>query len=296
MKQSWKTFLKFALRHWPSTAMLAFLVVLIMKPGILERKFVYYPMRDIEADPASIGLYFEDVYFAADDGIRLNGWFVPAPDSKITLLVFHGNAGNIGHRVPWIGMLQSLPANVWIIDYRGYGRSDGLPREKGLYLDAEAAYRWWVRKMPGSENRLVVLGESLGGAVAVDLAARHRVDGLILQSTFTCMKDMVHSVLPIKFVNPLFAVRYDSASKISGIHCPKLHIHGSIDDIVPLRLGRRLFESAASPKEYWEVTGARHNDLVWTAGPEYSRRLSDFLGRVGGSAASENHDNRPEPH
>ncbi len=279
MRQAGKRILGFALRHWPLTVIVLAGALLFMNPRIVERRFVYYPTREIHANPSQIGLPFQDVYFDTDDGVRLNGWFVPSEGSNVTLLVFHGNAGNLEHRIPWIGMLHALPANIWIIDYRGYGRSSGSPHEKGLYLDAEASYRWWDQQYGSKGGKLVVVGESLGGAVAVDLASRRRVDGLILQSTFTSMRDMAKTLLPIGLLQPLFGFHFDSAAKIPNLACPKLLIHGDIDEIVPLRLGRKLFELASEPKEYWEVSGAGHNDLPWAAGPEYNSRLSKFLNR-----------------
>jgi len=174
-------------------------------------------------------------------------------------------------------MLHELNAHVLIIDYRGYGRSEGRPFEQGLYLDALAAYDWWGKERAIDRSRLILVGESLGGAVAVDLAARVPVDGIILQSTFTTAWDMAKTIFPLGLLQPLTGVRFDSADKIQRLTCPKLFIHGNRDDIVPLRLGRKLFDAAPPPKEFYEVQGAGHNDLACMAGPEYMKRLRGFL-------------------
>jgi fermentation-respiration switch protein FrsA (DUF1100 family) len=246
-------------------------------PHALERFFVYYPIKEVEGDPSRIGLDFEDLSLITDDGVRIHGWFVPCPGSRHTLLVLHGNAGNIGHRLPLVEILHELGAHVLIIDYRGYGRSQGNPFEEGLYRDARAAAAFWVRRFPEPGQRLVLMGKSLGGPVAVDLATHFPVSGLILQSTFTSAWDMAKTLLPIGLLQPLSGVHLDAAAKIGSIRCPKLFIHGSRDEIVPFRLGKKLFDLAPEPKQFLEVPGAGHNDLIWVAGAGYSRAIRDFL-------------------
>ncbi len=268
---------QFALGHWLAVLVLVALTVLVMSPHTLERFYIYYPTREVPGDPSMLGLAFRDVFPVTEDGIKLHGWFVPYPDSRNTLLIFHGNAGNIGHRLSWIGMPHRLRINVYIVDYRGYGRSEGKPFEQGLYRDATAAYQWWLHGRGVPEQKLVLLGESLGGAVAVDLAARIPVSGIILQSTFTSARDMAKSLFPLGLLQPLMGVHFDSASKIRQITCPKLIMHGDRDEIVPFKLGKKLFELAPEPKSFFEVPGAGHNDLVWVAEPEYSRRIAEFL-------------------
>jgi len=272
---------RFTLRHWPTTIFVGGTLLLAMTTNILERFFVYYPMKEIFADPSRFGLQFDDVRAVTEDGVKVHGWFVPKPGARFTFLVFHGNAGNISHRLGWIRMLHELDANVMIIDYRGYGLSEGKPFEKGLYLDALAAYGWWARERTADQSRLILVGESLGGAVAIDLASRVQVDGIVLQSTFTTAWDMAKTIMPVGLLQPLTRVRFDSAAKIRAIGCPKLFIHGNRDEIVPIRLGRRLYELSPPPKEFYEVDGAGHNDLIPAAGSEYSKRLRTFLSGIG---------------
>ena len=267
----------FARRHWVILGFLAIALALVMTPHVLERHFVYYPDRKVEGDPSNLGLAYQTLRITTEDGVGLHGWFVPCSGSRRTFLVLHGNAGNIGHRLSWIELLHNLQAHVLIIDYRGYGLSEGKPYEEGLYRDGRAAASWWSEHFKGTEAHLILIGESLGGAVAVDLAAQAPVSGLILQSTFTSAGDMAKTLFPIGLLQPLIGVRYDSAAKIQSVKCPKLFIHGNRDEIVPFRLGRKLYELAPEPKQFWEVPGAGHNDLIWVAGPDYSRALRDFL-------------------
>jgi hypothetical protein len=265
---------------WLMTAFLGGIVPFLMTGNFLERMFVYSPTRKLVANPASVGLEYLDIEAGTRDGIKLHGWFLPAPGARNTFLVFHGNSANISYRVHWLKILHGLGAHVMIIDYRGYGRSQGHPSEQGLYLDAQAAFDWWTKERASDRSRLILVGESLGGAVAVDLAARVPVDGIVLQSTFTTAWDLAKTILPFGLLQPLSGVRFDSLAKIRKIQCPKLFIHGERDDLVPLRLGRKLFQAAPPPKRFYEVQGAGHNDLLRIAGSEYEIQMRSFLSQL----------------
>jgi uncharacterized protein len=272
-----KKILGFLGRHWPVTALCTFAFVLIMTPHTLERLFIYYPTKTIVENPSTIGLAYENLNLITEDRVKLHGWYIPAPGAYKTIMIFHGNAGNIGHRVQWIEELHSLDAHILIIDYRGYGNSEGNPFEEGLYRDARAAYEWWQAHRTGAGDKLILLGESLGGSVAIDLASRIAPAGLIVQSTFTSAADMARLFFPLGLLRPLLGIHFDSTSKIRGVTCPKLFIHGNRDEIVPFRMGRELYEMASPPKSFYEVAGAGHNDLVWVGGSEYISRLRSFL-------------------
>jgi fermentation-respiration switch protein FrsA (DUF1100 family) len=272
----------FVWKHPLVTCLFALILASIMTPHLLERLFVYYPSKEVAGTPADVGLDYQDLTLITEDSVRLHAWFVPCRAARITLMVFHGNAGNISHRVEWIKILHDLDCHILILDYRGYGKSEGTPFEEGLYRDARACYAWWKREREGSGERLVVLGESLGGCVAVDLAAQINPAGVILQSTFTSAWDMAKTLLPLGLLQPLTGVHFDSISKIKRVRCPILFIHGNRDEIVPYRLGRKLFDGAPSPKTFYEVPNAGHNDLVWSAGPEYSAQLRRFLSTIHG--------------
>jgi len=209
----------------------------------------------------------------------LHGWLYKDDDPIATLLWCHGNAGNISHRLDNLAKLTDLPVNVFIFDYRGYGKSSGSPDEEGVYRDAEAAYDYLVKRDDIDPNRIVLFGRSLGGAVAVDLATKRDCAALILESTFTSAKDMARNAfagLPLDFV---IKSKFNSRRKISRLNLPILFLHGTSDDIVPFRLGRDLFQAANEPKEFVEIPGAGHNDTYIIGGPTYFRQIGDFVSR-----------------
>jgi hypothetical protein len=221
----------------------------------------------------------EDVWLRAADGARIHGWWVRGEGARVATLFLHGNAGNIGHRGFRIREIVGAGSDVLAIDYRGYGRSQGRPSERGLAMDADAAYAW----VAACGKPVVIHGESLGSAVSVALAARRPAAGLILESPFTSLRAEANTVLP--FVGPLVVWGYDSKSRIAAVRAPLLVIHGDRDRTVPYRLGRELYDAAPGPKAFWTVKGADHNDILEIAGAEYRERLRQFYaGLEGGSA------------
>jgi uncharacterized protein len=271
---------QFVLRHRVAAVFFIFMIGLIMVPYKLERMFVYYPTRHIRADPGTLGFDYKDVNLVTSDKVNIHGWFIPYEEADITILVFHGNAGNIGDRVSLIDLLHNLGVNVLIIDYRGYGRSEGAPFEAGLYRDARAAYDWWLDRRQSGE-KLVIMGKSLGGAVAVRLADDVSPAGIILQSSFSSGWDMAKTMMPLGLLQLFLNIRFDSAGIIGDIGCPKLFIHGDHDLVVPLRLGIKLYEQASPPKSFYLVPNAGHNDLINVAGAGYVARLKEFLSTIG---------------
>jgi fermentation-respiration switch protein FrsA (DUF1100 family) len=211
-----------------------------------------------------------DVWLQADSGVRLHAWLVKRAQSRLITLFFHGNAGNITHRFASAQQILSAGSSILMIDYRGYGKSSGFPTENGLYADAQAAYDYLLRS-GYQPPQIVIHGESLGTSVAIHLASRRRCAALILEAPFSSAQDVARTVLP--FVGPLVIHSFDSLSSIGAVTAPKLFIHGDRDDIVPIRLGQKLFEAAHQPKTFWAVPGAGHNDLVEVAGPKYRETL-----------------------
>jgi len=183
----------------------------------LQRKMIYHPWPDLVAAPDRAGLAYEDVFLDVEDGIVIHGWYVPAPGARTTLLFLHGNAGNISHRLDNVRRLHEQGLNVFIIDYRGYGRSSGSPHEQGLYRDARASLAYLQGRPDVRPDRIAVFGRSLGGAVAVDLCSRESCSKLILESTFTSTADMARSIFPFFPLARLLTERFDSESKIRGI-------------------------------------------------------------------------------
>ena len=262
------------------------LVLLVIAVGVrhmsfLDQMMVYFPERELSATPANVGLAFEDVSLTAADGTKLHGWHVPG-ESSTTLLWLHGNAGNISHRVDNIAMLRrNTGLGVFIIDYRGYGRSQGKPSEKGLYMDAEVAFEHMTVELGlNPVEDIVLFGRSLGVGVAVEMATRRRVRGVVVESGFTSVREMSKSsgmgALSILLL-PLIDARYDSLSKIGSALSPVMVIHGDSDDIVPFEMAEKLYAAAPEPKRFYAISGASHNDTYVAGGEAYFDALREFI-------------------
>lgn len=251
------------------------IVALFMYIRYIERHSIYFPMKIIETCPDVIGLSYKEVSFRTDDGCLLNGWFITNKDAEYTLLFFHGNAGNISHRLEKINIFYNLGLSIFIFDYRGYGKSHGSPSEKGLYQDAEAAYRYLIKERNISADNIILYGESLGGAVAIELASRQNVKALITEEAFSSVKDMVRIIYP--FLPPaVLQSRFDSISKIKDIKAPKLIIHSIDDEIVPFSLGEKLFQAASVPKEFLKIRGG-HNTAFLDSEEAFKSGIKNFL-------------------
>ncbi len=242
---------------------------------VFQRRLQYLPSRGpvpLPSGPRWEGL--EEFRVQTADGLWILGWYWPGGD--VDLLIFHGNAGHRGHRLEWLEELHSLGFGLCMIDYRGYGGSEGSPTERGLYLDAEAALSWLRGR---GAKKIVYMGESLGTAVAVELARRHPPSALILESGFSSARDVGQRAYPFLPVRALLKDGYDSIEKIGEVTAPILCIHGTRDSIAPMELARKLYESAPGPKEWYEVAGAGHNDLPWVGGRRYFETIRDFVRR-----------------
>lgn len=253
-------------------------VVVVSFWGQLERRFVFFPTREVAATPGDFGVEFEDVYFTTSDGLRLNGWYVPGRGETVWLW-FHGNGGDLGHRAEEMALFHhKVGASVFIFDYQGYGKSEGQPSEQGTYRDARAALEYLQGRPDTSGKRAVYFGRSLGAAVAVELAVEHPPAGLVLVSPFTSLRDMAKLSHPLV---PLAAWaagdRYDSGARIGKVHRPVLIMHGERDEIVPVEQGEALFRAANHPKTFRLLPGARHNDTFYASGPVYWEQLKEFL-------------------
>ena len=265
-------------------AALAIVVVVglaLRQANVLDRHFIFFPERELVGTPADLGLEFEDVIFPASDGVRLHGWYVPG-ENDITLLWFHGNAGNISHRLDNLQILRRrLGVSIFIFDYRGYGRSEGTVSERGTYLDAEAALDYLrLQRNLDLERGLVLFGRSMGCAVAVEMATRRRVYALILESPFTSIRGMtkrIYPYLPSSLLTSFLQTRYDSLSKIRDVNSPLMVLHGDRDDIVPIDEGREIFDAANEPKRFYAIQGAGHNDTYVIGGEAYFDALKSFV-------------------
>ena len=269
-------------------AVLVVLGATVGQTNLLDKMLIFFPERELVGDPGDLGMAYEDVFFEAADGVRLHGWFVPGRSDNI-LLWFHGNAGNIGHRLDNILLLhRRLGTGVFIFDYRGYGRSDGRPSEEGIYRDAEASIEY-LRSMPGfdSDKQLIIFGRSLGCAVAVEMATRHGSRAVILESPFTSIRAMAKLTNPLlSSVVPVGAVvksRFDSLSKIERVRAPVMVLHGDRDELIPLEIGRELFDAAREPKRFYAIKDAGHNDTYAVGGEPYFDALAKFINDAGGA-------------
>jgi fermentation-respiration switch protein FrsA (DUF1100 family) len=222
---------------------------------------VFFPQRFPQGDWHPTNVAVEDAWFEATDGVHLHGWFAQAEQPRAVVLYAHGNAGNITSRREVLRFFRDqLRASILVFDYRGYGRSQGSPTEAGILADARGARRWLARREGIAEGDIVLLGQSLGGGVAVDLAARDGARGLILENTFTSLPDVGASYFKLVPVHWLMSMRLDSLARIRDYHGPLLQTHGDADTTVPFELGKRLFEGANEPKQFICVPGGGHND------------------------------------
>jgi fermentation-respiration switch protein FrsA (DUF1100 family) len=254
---------------------------------ILEDQMIYFPIRypeglwEPQAVTANSGCSIEDRFFTASDGVRLHGWFcrplhAEGLTGEMVLLWFHGNAGNLSQRTDLLFRLAMTPAQVFIVDYRGYGRSEGRPSEKGLYLDGRAAWDHLVREQRIAPDRIILFGKSLGGAVAIDLATQVQPAGLIVQSSFTSVPDMASVHFP--FVpKALIRTKMDNLAKIGDVRAPKLFIHSTADEVAPFEQGQRLYDAANEPKKFFVVDGAGHNETWVVGGHGYFAAVRDFV-------------------
>jgi hypothetical protein len=253
-------------------------LLLVAALPAVERSFIYFPMRELDARPEDFGLRSEELRLPTPDGTSLHGWWIRA-EGKLALLYFHGNGGNISHRLERVkSLVEALGLDVFLVDYRGYGRSTGTPSEKGLYEDGETVHRAAVERgfAPG---RVVLFGESLGCAVAIELALRRNCRALILETPFLSVPAMAKAVYPFL---PRFLVRtrYDNEAKIASVAAPKLIVQAERDGIVPPSHAPRLMELAPEPKEFYSIRGATHNDTYLVGGDAYLEVWRRFLGAL----------------
>lgn len=253
-------------------------VCLIVYVRFLESSRLFASTREILATPKEAGLDFEDVYFSTSDHLRLNGWLVKAteaPQNASTFLFCHGNAGNIGDRIEKIRRFHEFGVNVFIFDYRGFGKSQGRPTEEGMYRDAKAAYTYLKSRQDIASERIIVYGASMGGVAAIDLASQQKVAALIIDSTWTSAADMAKTIAP--FVPSfILTARLDNASKIKTIMVPKLVIHSPDDQSVPFALGQKLFALAPEPKEFLQIFGS-HSQGYETSREIFFPGIRNFL-------------------
>ncbi len=264
---------------WPVLVLLLFMAgaAFCIFYSRIENFFVFFPDRTHEFTPERSGLTYQDVFFETGDGVCLHGWFFPLPEDAPVILFCHGNAGNISHRLENVRFIVDRGIQVFIFDYRGYGKSAGRPSEKGVTLDGLAAYDDLIGRAGISPARITVFGRSLGAAVALEVALERDVKCLVMESGFTSTKDMAKTLFPFSLLSPLLPAHYDNLSKIPLLKAPKLIVHGREDDIVPFFMGKKLFTAAKDPRFFYALDGAGHNDTYLVGGKAYFDTLEAFV-------------------
>ncbi|MDD5477550.1 MAG: alpha/beta hydrolase [Candidatus Omnitrophica bacterium] len=243
---------------------------------LTEERGLYQPDKEVDISPQSIGLVYDDVYFETEDGETLNGWFVPAKDTKITILFCAGRGGNLSDRLQRIKFFNEMGLNIFTFDYRGFGNSSGKPGEQGLYRDVRAAYNYLVKRKDINKDKIVVYGKSLGGPVAADLCLHFKLSALILEAAFPSLKEYVGDIGGILPTEWLVSEKFDSLSRVKNIHIPKLFVQGMDDEIISFSEGRRIFNKAAPPKEFVPFDG-HHDDNMFTVSDAYKEKIMKFL-------------------
>lgn len=254
-------------------------VGLLLLNGLMffqQKQMIFFPMSKLYQTPVQWGLDYEDVSISTADDVQLHGWFIPHAESEQVLLFFHGNAGNISHRRDSIEVFHRLGLNVFIIDYRGYGRSKGSPSEQGLYRDADAAWRYLTEEKDYAADQILIFGRSLGGVVAAKLASGVEARGLILESTLSSAHDFARAVFPI--LSRLVVMRYDfnTLEYIQHVQYPVMILHSPTDEIMPFQLGEKVYQAANQPKQFISMRGSHNSGFVLSQ-PEYEQQLESWL-------------------
>jgi len=224
-----------------------------------QNNLLFIPGQEMIATPESVGLLYSEHYFETEDGMRLHGWFIPNPESEKIVQLSHGNAGNISGRAGLAALLHKAGFNVFMYDYRGYGKSEGTPSEKGLYKDAEATLRFLKDNYGADGENIIQFGRSLGGAVAAYIAANYKTGGLVIDSSFTSLKNIISEIYPFvpSFLSKFNFSTTDYLSDIKGV--PVLILHSRDDNLIGFHHGEELYATASDPKKFVVLQGG-HND------------------------------------
>jgi len=242
----------------------------------IQEKIVFVPFKHLIITPDKLNMKYEDILLKSQDGVKIHGWYFENKGADYTILFLHGNAGNISHRLENVKKLLDTGFSVFIIDYRGYGKSEGKPAEQGVYSDAIAAYNFLINEKKVDKEKIVIFGRSLGGAIATHLATLKECQALIIESTLLSAKEVAKSIFPYKFFYFVTKDMFNNEKKINKVKVPVLFIHGKNDEIIPFYHGKKLYEIFKGKKAFYELKG-RHNDTYTLQEKEYFKVIKDFV-------------------
>lgn len=274
-----------ALRVSTRVAIILFVSTILLLA--FEKRLIYHPTAKHEVTPRDLGFPFEDLRLRTTDGVSIHGFFLPDAGSSLTILLCHGNGGNISHRLDRVILARAkMPLDFLLFDYRGYGLSEGTPDERGTYRDAHAAWDWLTLERRIAPERIVIFGESVGCAVALELAVAKPARALVLEAPFESLPAMARARLPFLPLGPFMRTRYDNTLRISHLRMPLLVLHGTKDEVIPFAQGKRLFDMAPEPRTFYAIEGAGHNDTYMVGGRPYWNAIAHFLSPLAIEAAT----------
>jgi alpha-beta hydrolase superfamily lysophospholipase len=242
----------------------------------MQSKFLFHPRHEIFATPRSLGMDFEEIWLKTGDNVKLHAWFIPAKDAEYTILFCHGNGGSLAHRVETIELYNRMGFNFFIFDYRGYGLSSGKITEHGLFNDADAAWQYLIREKHIPPGKIIIIGRSLGGAVAARLAAENQPAKLICESTFLSIPEMGKDLYPYFPVQWLSRYKFATNLYVKQVKCPVMIIHSKDDEVVKYRHAEKLYNLAGEPKRFLELTGG-HDECYFDNRDKYSSAVKSFI-------------------
>ncbi|WP_083602312.1 alpha/beta hydrolase [Hydrococcus rivularis] len=246
-----------------------------------QTRMIFFPPAAIATTPADVNLNYEEVWLPVSTG-KIHGWWIRSPKAEApVLLYFHGNGSNIGDNVHRASRFHQLGLSVLLIDYRGYGKSSGpFPNESLVYEDAEAAWTYLTQQRRIAPKNIFLYGHSLGGAIAIEMAVRHPdIAGIIVEGAFTSVRAMVDEVSLYRLfpVDLILTQRFDSLAKVRSLQMPILFIHGTADEIIPVKMSQELYQAAPEPKQLLLVPHAGHNDTAELGGMQYLQTIREFI-------------------
>ena len=264
-------------------ACLLIYIGLLVVLRVFESRLIFFPdfPGRLSGDWQPAGLPVEDVWLLASDGVKLHAWWIATPGAEFTFLAFHGNAANIANRADIYAFLRGVPANVLAVEYRGYGKSDGKPDEAGFYLDAQAAYQYMVKDRGILPWRIIVIGHSLGTAVAADLASKREVGGLVLEAPFASARAVARQIYPfLPGLGSIVKSKFETGQKLADVHAPVLIVHCTNDAVLPIALGEEVFRLAREPKTFLRINEACHEEAALLAPEIYLESLRQFIASI----------------